>query len=433
MDDRSWKRQGVDKDVGSGMGSDTSLGNVETKTTQVDSAAPSTTATSTVERIVQFNNSNFDAASDGAGDGTGSTHSIGDRVFSAYSGMRVTLFNWTVKEGEDITPKRVSLVEVVDDNGNDDDYKQIRYREFSTSSPGTSLQQSSQDQSSFFVDLSDKGVGLNLELFISDEAKRDKDSDAYLELNKVFAVDLEWGKTNSEDDGHSSSGYFSVMSASSNPDEEVKLQQAVEKFADASSGREDDGSDSDSPNDNVDPTGSDAPGSTNVSSGNDSGSGKGGVGGSGLSPGAIAGIAIGGFVFLCLIGLLVWFLLRRRSKNKSGYGGPGQDASNAYIVDKTDNSPHSPHSPYSDDGQGQQVPLDPAAAQHHRDQGAAAPYEEQQQRDLPRGEEAPGTQQGNTSRNYRHLVEEGMTEDDIRRLEEEERQLDAEIERADRR
>lgn len=185
------------------------------------------------------------------------------------------------------------------------------------------------------------------------------------------------------------------------------------------------------------PGGAAGPSSSGVSSG------KGG--GGGLGTGAIAGIAVGAVIGgLLLIGALAWFLIRRRRQNrelKSGYNG--QQSSGTYMVDKETHGrvTETPTSPYSDDNQGQPVPLDDIdvareGSTTRNEQPGFAPYQDAPRRPSvgSQGDRASGTQtpQG-VSTNVAHLVEEGMTAEEIRRLEEEERQLDDEIERAARR
>ncbi|KAH7162969.1 hypothetical protein B0J13DRAFT_25429 [Dactylonectria estremocensis] len=158
-------------------------------------------------------------------------------------------------------------------------------------------------------------------------------------------------------------------------------------------------------------------------------------GGGGLGTGAIAGIAVGAIIGVLLIGALAWFFLRKRRQNKKlADGYTATDSGNAYIVDKETHgrTADSPNSPYSDENGVQHVPADDTT----RDDPATT------ERGLPRtstsgsqgGRSVSGAQtpQG-VSTNVAHLVEDGMTADEIRRLEEEERQLDDEIERAARR
>lgn len=172
---------------------------------------------------------------------------------------------------------------------------------------------------------------------------------------------------------------------------------------------------------------------TSASTTNNSKSSKGG----GLATGAIAGIAVGAIIGAILIGAMIWFFLRKRRQNKKLAGGyTATDSGNAYIADKETHgrTTDSPNSPYSDENGTHNIPIESTA----RDEPAIAPVE----RGLPRtstggsqgGRSASGAQtpQG-VSTNVAHLVEDGMTADEIRRLEEEERQLDDEIERAARR
>ncbi|KAG7118971.1 hypothetical protein HYQ45_015389 [Verticillium longisporum] len=201
----------------------------------------------------------------------------------------------------------------------------------------------------------------------------------------------------------------------------------------------------------------------------------------GLSIGAKAGIGAGaGVVGLALIVALLWFFcLRNRHKkkghvSKNPYNTEGHVSE--YMVNKETTGARvteSPHSPYSDDGslaqqqqqQQQQQQLQnqtasssprettafvtsvaaaPSSSRHNlerqsegQDRGlseatplaASTPHSDSQQ---PQHESTrPGarsaTPQGVNS-NVSHLIEDGMTEDEIRRLEDEERQLDAAIE-----
>lgn len=170
--------------------------------------------------------------------------------------------------------------------------------------------------------------------------------------------------------------------------------------------------------------------------------------GGGLSTGAIAGIGVAaGIVGLAAIGLLVWFFClrnRRKPKSHGPYAAPDAQASE-YMVNKETTGAHvteSPHSPYSDDGSPanphNQAHASPTQQQHHhlRQYSDAPPIAapvprsaSQQAADRPpsRSGARSGTPAGG---NVSHLIEEGMTEADIRRLEEEERALDDAIERA---
>ncbi|KAF4943337.1 hypothetical protein FGADI_13487 [Fusarium gaditjirri] len=161
----------------------------------------------------------------------------------------------------------------------------------------------------------------------------------------------------------------------------------------------------------------------------------GGGGGGGLSTGATAGIAVGAVIGgLLIIGALAWFFLRRRRRSKQA--GDEYVTQQTYAVDKETHgrATDSPNSPYSDENHMQPVAL----GSLDRDRGVAptpppggVPRSSigSHDRAVHSGAQTP---QGMSS-NVAHLVEDGMTVDEIRRLEEEERQLDDEIERAARR
>ncbi|KAH6682271.1 hypothetical protein F5X68DRAFT_263255 [Plectosphaerella plurivora] len=177
-------------------------------------------------------------------------------------------------------------------------------------------------------------------------------------------------------------------------------------------------------------------------------SGTPGGGGGGLQKGAIIGIAVAAsIVGLAAIGLLVWFFClrnrrRRGTKDHGPYAAPDHQASE-YMVNKETTGAHvteSPHSPYSDDGSlahaQAQGPSSLAQTQQTNQYSDAPPIAapvprsaSQQAGDRP--ESGAGTRSGTPGgHNVSHLIEEGMTEADIRRLEEEERALDDAIERA---
>lgn len=179
---------------------------------------------------------------------------------------------------------------------------------------------------------------------------------------------------------------------------------------------------------------------------NDSETGGTGSGGGGLAAGAIAGIAVGAVAGLAIIGVLIFlFLRRRKSKQRAGFSDT-QQTSDAFISDKTEQAQNadSPRSPYSDDGNqpghlgspGPTTAAGAVASTHHGSIAGDSPRPKfssyQDTRSIDGASNGAQTPQG-VSRNVAHLVEEGMTQDDIRRLEEEERALDDAIERAGRR
>lgn len=177
-------------------------------------------------------------------------------------------------------------------------------------------------------------------------------------------------------------------------------------------------------------------------------------GNSGLSTGAIAGIAVGcAVVGLLIIGFLVWFFFFRRRSNRQRVRGTdfaADSGTHAMMPDKeaVAMSQSSPHSAFADDGGRLHDPRRRSAAPGG-DDASFAPYSDRARSQSPPAGGAAfatsahnhsQTDVGNTSRSptppfnprYAHLIEEGMTEDEIRRLEEEERHLDAAIEDAGR-
>ncbi|KAK6083049.1 hypothetical protein SCUP234_03877 [Seiridium cupressi] len=195
---------------------------------------------------------------------------------------------------------------------------------------------------------------------------------------------------------------------------------------------------------------------------------------SGLSTGAIAGIAVAcGVVGLALIGAAIWFCIRRRRTSRhaaltrnNGYNSDGVGM--GIMADKE--MPHvtdSPHSTYAADrgqlhdpseisrgsmtgagvGAGAGL-INGAAHTPHGGEDSYPPYSDHTP--TPRASRAIGEGAGAMdsqtslpvggarsptppiSGRYAHLVEEGMTDDEIRRLEAEERALDMAIEDAGR-
>ncbi|KAB5580943.1 hypothetical protein GE09DRAFT_457409 [Coniochaeta sp. 2T2.1] len=173
-----------------------------------------------------------------------------------------------------------------------------------------------------------------------------------------------------------------------------------------------------------------------------------------LSTGAIAGIAVAAaLVGLGLLAALIFCLIRRRRRNNldqsaispGGYGNHtpeliAQKEANASVGVEV-----SPHSPYSDDGGAAHAVGAGGMLQHSSTRQEEMPLAGYRERDmhgsvgsrevagLADGESLRGSQTGvgrETPTAVRHLVEDGMTEDEIRRLEEEERELDQAIEQA---
>ena len=182
----------------------------------------------------------------------------------------------------------------------------------------------------------------------------------------------------------------------------------------------------------------------------DAAAGGGGGSGGGLSTGAIAGIAVGvGILALVILGAAIFFCIRRRRRRNADADAAQQNKMSSYMVAGKETSPialDSPSSPYQDDHF-------PPPQQHHLQQqqqqqqlqqvpprvpvptGAAA-GERRHSRNESDAARSPTPGSGRETPQHgvsRHLVEDGMTMEEIRRLEEEERQLDDEIERAGRR
>ncbi|KAK2004102.1 hypothetical protein LX36DRAFT_9096 [Colletotrichum falcatum] len=203
--------------------------------------------------------------------------------------------------------------------------------------------------------------------------------------------------------------------------------------------------------------GADQSGGGSSSSGS-SGDGIGGsIGGSSSSggsgpnpaPGAIAGIVIGSVVGLSLIAFLVWFLLRqrRRADRVSNGAYSSGNSSHEYHADKEAHAriTESPRSPYSDDGQ---QPRQELCQHHYLHQGVSgaaisaaersplSPYSEEGHTPIATGSVESMARSGvpsstpNATTNVSHLIEDGMTEEEIRQLEDEERALDDAIQQA---
>ena len=194
----------------------------------------------------------------------------------------------------------------------------------------------------------------------------------------------------------------------------------------------------------------------------------------GLSTGAIAGIAVAcGIVGLAVVGFLAWFFCLRRSRrggkdhvhdapySSDGAHGAGQHHHD-YMLDKEAHAvvADSPHSPYSDEagalggGAGRSRNLTggagagPVPAGYFHPESGPVPHSPEHDghgsyhgySDAAATGHAATAADGTRSATPQHvpdtvahLVEDGMTEDQIRRLEEEERALDEAIARSGRR
>lgn len=175
----------------------------------------------------------------------------------------------------------------------------------------------------------------------------------------------------------------------------------------------------------------------------------------GLSMNGIIGVAVGVSVGgLLVAGALSWlFCFRRRrrnSRNAAHHTMPSYDSDVGAHASMTDKETPvlletaSRQSAYGGEGR---PSIDPYAPYSDRSAPSPTPhYRGTTSTDAPAAPAAPTTSQTDLTwtngaptptpviaSRYAHLVEEGMTEEEIRRLEDEERQLDAAIENAGRR
>ncbi|RSL67444.1 hypothetical protein CEP54_003200 [Fusarium duplospermum] len=231
-------------------------------------------------------------------------------------------------------------------------------------------------------------------------------------FDETMEILVDWESEDKEFTGSTRSLYFSVSNKTS---EDATLEGEIETSARSQTSLEV----------------TTAATATSSASATDSAS-KSGGGGGGLSTGAKAGIAVGAVIGgLLIIGALAFFLLRRRRRSKQL--GEDYTSQQAYTVDKETHgrATDSPNSPYSDENQVQPVALQNISHDHDEQTARGTPTPGAVPRTSTGSRNAP-TPQGMSS-NVAHLVEDGMTAEEIRRLEQEERELDDEIERAARR
>ncbi|RBR07725.1 uncharacterized protein FIESC28_10519 [Fusarium coffeatum] len=232
--------------------------------------------------------------------------------------------------------------------------------------------------------------------------------------NNTMQIKVDWKK----DDGNQGQTESILFTVTDNTGNVTELQN---RLTEEQKGQED-------PETTFPPGPSSTSGSTSSTSSVGSSDSSGG--GGGLSTGATAGIAVGAVIGgLLLIGALVWFLLRRRRRSKQ----PSEEyiTQQTYAVDKETHgrSSDSPNSPYSDEHHMQPI----AVGNVDRGIGSTPPPGRSSMGSHDRGANSGVQTPQGMSSNVAHLVEDGMTAEEIRRLEEEERQLDDEIERAARR
>lgn len=399
-----------------------------------------------------------------------------DHVFEVTNEPKPVQFVWTLKD-DTLEPVNASLIG--GEKAEADNLEEI----------WTQL-----DLSRFFGSLERTGITMEFDMFFNNPILKDAALTYSEETAKYLALKVHW-KTEDAGEGFNVSPYFSVVDGT-NSDAD-SLAEFIQNELDAAGteasegwsrvGGTDiigDGSSQDNGSDEnkTEPGGGNGEagqnedgGGANAGEGNqesdggndDSGSSDGGGGGPALSTGAIAGIAVGGAVFLIAVGVLIWFLLRRRRskpKNRAEYS-QSPDLANDYVSGKDGNDADI-NSPYSEDGghPTQQTPLEPSAAARAATATPAsyAPYQDQENNhnnnnlartatnasmsahsnspieSIPRSDthmsnRASQQHRQGVSPRVAHLVEEGMTPEEIQRLEDEERQLDLEIERAGRR
>jgi cbb3-type cytochrome oxidase subunit 3 len=164
---------------------------------------------------------------------------------------------------------------------------------------------------------------------------------------------------------------------------------------------------------------------------------------SGLSTGAIAGIAVGaGALLIAIVSLLVWlFVMRPRRKRRLQENASSSSLDDAHggvpalMLDKeTSRRDDGPHEPYADNRAATPAAAEQQPSSANTDERSYTPYQQPGQANSAQNLTRSGaaTPQGLPT-SVAHLVEDGMTDDEIRRLEEEERQLDDAIERHRRR
>ncbi|KAK7753732.1 hypothetical protein SLS62_004356 [Diatrype stigma] len=236
------------------------------------------------------------------------------------------------------------------------------------------------------------------------------------------------------------------------------------------------GEETSAPTSTADPT-SDPTSSSDAGGAGEADDGSSSASGRALAPGAIAGIVVGVVVgALAVAGVLVWFFClrrrqRQRQRSSAGFAraheGPYGAGSGAVMMtekeaaagigaaESRDRSIHGGGAAAADAGSGSGSGSGAAYAAPYNHNDYAAPpgvavtttgADSQASLPLNPSNYYYGGSRGGHSRDqsrstaaataspiesrYAHLVEEGMTEDEIRRLEEEERQLDAAIEEA---
>ncbi|KAL7936060.1 hypothetical protein V8C35DRAFT_248395 [Trichoderma chlorosporum] len=392
---------------GGGVGSNTNTEaqSLPTPTSSVPMLPPAASSTSSSTALASPTVIVFDDAANFGTDPRG-------RVF--FTSNRTKLFSWRIGNAT-TTPLDIYWYGRPVDTGEPFDITQahvIASAKFGDSSPGNE-----------FVSLNLSNTTLNLTgsaLTLSDW------------YQKQMVIKIDW-ETRIGDRGFTQSGVFTVANSTRSIDAEAfGSSEATDNEQDALGGEA-----VTSVGNPTLPTGGPSGGNGVGGGSNGDNTGASSVGSGGLSKGAIAGIAVAcSVVGILVIGGLAWFFLRRRRRRHfdQGYNAAGQRTTSFIATKEVQPSvAESPiGSPFSDDGPGTRsmnamLPLQTTAAGTSAARMAPTHGNESDRPDTA----ASGN--NNMSRNIAHLVEEGMTEADILRLEEEERHLDAEIERAARR
>ncbi|KAF4124049.1 hypothetical protein GMORB2_5765 [Geosmithia morbida] len=405
--------------------------------TSTSSVALTVTAVGTPSNEVTFNSTvNFRQAGDDPA-----------RVWTAYSKGSQFWLSWSTS-GPDVKLLAVSLVRIMDKDASG--LETVRNVSFATPESGA-----------IFTNMSSYGTLINLTSFGSADRKSRRasvadtavaaDDDAPIKYKDVVAVQLDWDG-DGDGDGYTGrgsyvSGFFSVVADQERKDVKESLEKTIESYRNYETGM--------IPPPRAAVSSSGRPSATSTQSINPSVK----SGGGGLSTGAIAGIAIGCVVGLAiLIPPLIWFSVVRPRRKRGGVlvvvGGRGAgqhlpmlSAKGKISGDRVADEADSPgvYAPVQQQQQQKQKQegsvatrlVNPAAG------GGSSANASPSRDDVVDGrssralihEPAPAAQT-RTSVNprqeraaYSHLVEDGMTEEQIRQLEKEERELDEEIER----
>ncbi|KAK0389663.1 hypothetical protein NLU13_3238 [Sarocladium strictum] len=350
-----------------------------------------------------------------------------ERVLDLTSASQVSpMIRWTVNTSVDINSVRWQGQDNSDGNGYEE-IAQVKAREMTDDNGRMQVDQN--------------GASLDLSKFADEPALR-------LFLGNPMVLEIGWSSTGTELNGTTTSGIFTVADlAQESENFEQDFSRKVNATSQTREGQEKlstDAGEDETDNSTVDtaPTMSGSGGATALPtlSTSDTVDSSESRGGGGLSTGAIAGIAVAAAViFLALVGGLVFWMLRRRrqNRNRGQYNKPTNSTTFVGGDKEVNQVTETPHPSYSND---RHVPLSNLAgagaspATIGPSEGQYAPYRDDDDNGYESPDKRPRTTDGagtpyEVSSSVAHLVEEGMTAEEIRRLEEEERQLDDAIQR----